>query len=69
MSSFRDVAKAIGHCTGSQRRRDEEDGPSEPKSTRDEALDGYRKALENTFNDEEYINFVMLTVRSWTYDK
>ena len=69
VSSFRDAAKAIGRCTGSQPRRDEEDGPSEPKSARDEALDGYRKLLEDTFNrsDEKYIDSVMFSVRPCIY--
>ena len=66
ISDFKLVRKPDGRCAGSQQDGGEEGGLSETKSARDEALDEYRKTLENTFGEEGRISFVLLCVRGWT---
>ena len=66
VSGIKAVGKAIGRGTGGRPHRGEEDGASERKSATDEALDEYRKTLENTFNDKQCIDEIMEYVREWT---
>ena len=47
----------------------EEEGRSETKSARDEALDEYRKTLENTFSEGKHVNEITTDVRVWTEDR
>ena len=60
---IRAMGKAIGQYVGRQPHRGEEEGQREPKSARDEALAEYRKTLENTYDDKECIDYIMLRVR------
>ena len=69
VSGIKAMGKAIGRYAGHRPRRGEEEGQRKPKSARDEALDEYRKTLENTFSDKECIDDIMSCVRDWTDDE
>ena len=66
---FKLVRKPVGRCAGTQQDGGEEEGRSETKSARDEALDEYRKTLENTFSEGKHVNEITTDVRVWTEDR
>ena len=63
----RGAVNSSGRRVSNHRARDERDGENgaERRSAREEALDEYRKVLENTFSDKEPIDDVMGCVNTW----
>ena len=59
------IISLLSRRADSCRNRSEEEGASETKSSRDDALNECQTALEYTFDDQERISLVMEGVEFW----